>query len=280
MSIARKLTAVLDTIRAEKYRGLARVIAQSTADYLALKSLSSIYDDSLLYRYGSCNDLLTLKSKYFKVCYDYDQPSSHGWGLKQLGTLFCLEKYNQIKPNKVLEVGAGYNTFFDENIGCFAKYWMIDDIGFYDESKFNNALSARKNTKFIKGLLGSYSSELPENYFDFIFSISVLEHVPFKQLNDVYSDMFRILSPGGIIVHSIDGSSIRKAQQDFIFLKKAGFTLTFSPDMSKYLSGKNTTLFEPVDIVFKYYGGIKENMWDDPRNYNGHSATMLVVAKK
>ena len=46
--------------------------------------------------------------------------------------------------------------------------------------------------------------KIPDNYFDIVFSISVIEHVPKAQLNDCFSDCYRILKPGGLMLHAID----------------------------------------------------------------------------
>jgi SAM-dependent methyltransferase len=46
--------------------------------------------------------------------------------------------------------------------------------------------------------------DFPTNFFDRVFSISVLEHVPLSMRNLVLSEIFRVLRPGGLAVFTID----------------------------------------------------------------------------
>jgi SAM-dependent methyltransferase len=46
--------------------------------------------------------------------------------------------------------------------------------------------------------------EFPDNFFDRIFSISVLEHVPIASRDKVLTELFRVLRPGGLAVLTID----------------------------------------------------------------------------
>jgi cyclopropane fatty-acyl-phospholipid synthase-like methyltransferase len=52
--------------------------------------------------------------------------------------------------------------------------------------------------------MGNNISELPENYFDLVYSISVIEHVPDDNLKSFFDESVRILKPGGIVSHSYD----------------------------------------------------------------------------
>lgn len=47
---------------------------------------------------------------------------------------------------------------------------------------------------------------LPEKSADLIFSRTVLEHIPEKQLNNIFAHSFHVLKPGGIMCHTIDMS--------------------------------------------------------------------------
>ncbi|MBK8551292.1 MAG: methyltransferase domain-containing protein [Ignavibacteria bacterium] len=54
------------------------------------------------------------------------------------------------------------------------------------------------------------TKELPEKYFDFVFSISALEHVPLSDervFEEIVKDIDRLLKPGGLSMHCIDHST-------------------------------------------------------------------------
>ncbi len=58
--------------------------------------------------------------------------------------------------------------------------------------------------KNIRSLLGENSAEIDDESFDVVFSISVVEHIPEKNLQAFFDDGMRILRPGGLWLHAID----------------------------------------------------------------------------
>jgi SAM-dependent methyltransferase len=52
--------------------------------------------------------------------------------------------------------------------------------------------------------VGEFSSQLADESFDVIFSISVIEHIASDKLHDFFQDSIRILKPGGKVIHLID----------------------------------------------------------------------------
>lgn len=52
--------------------------------------------------------------------------------------------------------------------------------------------------------LGDFSPDLPDDYFDFVVSVSVVEHVPSPALETLFADSARVLRPGGLLLHAID----------------------------------------------------------------------------
>jgi ubiquinone/menaquinone biosynthesis C-methylase UbiE len=281
----KKIRTAYKVLQASGPLGICEAIGQKLINFAQTRIESqNLLTLDLLFRYATCNDLIQLMAKYPEYCFnDRNSGISNTWGLKQMGTLFCVEKITQIKPTKILEVGAGFNTFFDENFGSDYEYWMIDDAGYYPKDKFEPAIEKRQNTQFVCSLMGSFSYELPDNYFDIVFSISVLEHVPPTSCYDLYRDMFRVLSPGGYIVHSIDLVQPHRLEKEYSLIKKAGFLVAPRADLLirvRHGEGE-TTLFEPIDIVFRWYFGIsREDMWSNLCSIKGYSPTILVVAKK
>jgi len=139
-----------------------------------------------------------------------------------------------MKPARILEVGAGWNRDFDDHFGSKLEYWMVDDsseIGGDQGSidKFERSMKSRTNTHFVRGLLGNFSKDLPDNYFDLVFSISVIEHVPFEFKTDFDRDMYRVVKPGGWIAHSIDLWDKKLAWIEFEMLRQAGLDCPPAP---------------------------------------------------
>ena len=61
--------------------------------------------------------------------------------------------------------------------------------------------------KYVFSRMGKFDKQLPEDYFDCIYSISTLEHIPLEYRLDVFKDMHRCLKPGGRQLHTIDLST-------------------------------------------------------------------------
>ena len=61
--------------------------------------------------------------------------------------------------------------------------------------------------RIVYDYMGEFSDELGDDYFDLVFSISTLEHVPDSDemgLKNILIDINRVLKPGGISLHCID----------------------------------------------------------------------------
>jgi glycosyltransferase involved in cell wall biosynthesis/ubiquinone/menaquinone biosynthesis C-methylase UbiE len=117
--------------------------------------------------------------------------------------------YNFIIQNlplgaKLLEIGGGQSRIIEvlkNNYEC----WNLDKF----EGVGNGPLSpdeARDN-RIVLDYIGNFNQELPDNYFDFVFSISTLEHIwPENDENfkNICDDIDRVLKPGGLCLHCID----------------------------------------------------------------------------
>ena len=132
---------------------------------------------------------------------------SFRWTLKEMGNLFCTDKILQENSHRILELGPGFNLLFHRLYAKEKDYWTIDTQEFYnDNNLFETAINKRPEATHINSLMGEFCEELPNNYFDMIFSISALEHVPENKIEDCYKDMYRVCKDGGTISHSIDVS--------------------------------------------------------------------------
>jgi GT2 family glycosyltransferase/ubiquinone/menaquinone biosynthesis C-methylase UbiE len=115
---------------------------------------------------------------------------------------FIIE--NLPKGSKILDIGGGSSRiiqYFKKDYEC----WNLDKLeGIGHGPKEINV----SGFKLVKDYIGNFSKELPDNYFDLVFSISVLEHVTYEDHclhQRISEDIDRVLKPGGYSVHLIDG---------------------------------------------------------------------------
>ena len=232
------------------------------------------------FRLARCNDLIRLKARYSDMHYH----NEHSWGLKQMGTLYCYDRILKLKPKNVLEVGTGLKNFFDINIGQRCNLFSLDDDSFYGSDKFNKAVEKRKNTTHLFGYLGKSSDKLPNSFFDTIFSISVLEHIPEQDIPVVFAEMSQIMKKGGWMFSSIDIFGLDKARTLIPIMYEAlienGF-MTSDPGFIIWSAeDADPVLLEPLSIVYNYYYRKKDNPWQNPAFVKSHAVTYIVSAYK
>lgn len=122
--------------------------------------------------------------------------------MKQMGSFFCGEHLQQNGPGRILEIGAGYSPYFARRFTGY-DYWAIDEHGFYDAEMLERGRAARPSHTFVEGLMGC-DNDLPDETFDVVLSVSVLEHVDYSEISNVSRDIRRVTKRGGLSVHSID----------------------------------------------------------------------------
>ncbi len=112
-------------------------------------------------------------------------------------------KFNVPEGSKILDIGGGDSRILKY---CRDKYecWNIDKL-----EGVGNGPTEIDTTGFrlVYDYMGNFNDELPDNYFDLVFSISTLEHVPQNDpetYENILKDINRVLKPGGYSVHCID----------------------------------------------------------------------------
>lgn len=136
------------------------------------------------------------------------------WGIKGHNRPFIL-KHGHFKPGmRVVEVGGAYSDLpqhIATHYGC--EVHVIDDFGVESgESEMwsrwgeREALLAKNpDVKYIFERAGNMAStNIPTNYYDLVFSVSTLEHVPEPAMAEVFRHMEAMLRPGGVMIHCID----------------------------------------------------------------------------
>ncbi len=117
--------------------------------------------------------------------------------------VYSFIKQNIQKGSKLLDVGGGDSRIlnhFKKDYEC----WNIDKL----EGVGNGPTDIdTSGIRLVYDYMGNFNEELPDNYFDLVFSISTLEHVPqddVKSYENIKNDINRVLKPGGYSLHCID----------------------------------------------------------------------------
>ncbi|MEQ8667318.1 MAG: methyltransferase domain-containing protein [Rhodospirillales bacterium] len=207
------------------------------------------------------------------------------WGLKQMGSLFCWDAIATRKPKTLLEVGAGYDLTFGRRMTDDQEFWIADTKGFYPQNLLDEANKVRK-ARFVDTLVGKFHPELPENYFDIVFSVSALEHSNHDMIPNICKDMFRVTKPGGVSAHSIDVHGCYTegiAKMWFEAAQAAGFLIAGGFGENRWIISPDrgsSVLSESLSRVFLNYEGRREDPWTDPVIPMGPYGTILLLAEK
>ncbi|MEL6498788.1 MAG: methyltransferase domain-containing protein [Planctomycetota bacterium] len=123
------------------------------------------------------------------------------WHLKSIQDAWAFSRLRGSKGLRICEVGGGTPRVLPK-LATNNECWNVDKL----EGVGNGPteLTEIDGIKFIDTYLGDFDERLPSDYFDVVFSLSVIEHVDDDQLDDCFRDMTRILKPGGSLLHAID----------------------------------------------------------------------------
>lgn len=161
------------------------------------------------------NDFTYMKRKHFAwfIKHDYDRVlfghkvDPGNCPLKRFTDLIVFTFIIQYVPqgSRILDVGGGNSrilAFFKDRYEC----WNIDKFeGIGNGPK--GQTPDQEGIHLIRDYVGNFNESLPDNYFDFVFSISTLEHVPRKDtaLHDrIIDDLQRVLKTGSYSLHCLD----------------------------------------------------------------------------
>ena len=100
-----------------------------------------------------------------------------------------IKKFNLKKNSKILDLGCGRGEFLLGFINC-----GLDGYGIDQSDQASNLVQNKRLKK------GSIDKKLPylDNSFDIVFSKSVIEHFYYPE--KIFSEIYRILKPGGFII--------------------------------------------------------------------------------
>lgn len=104
---------------------------------------------------------------------------------------------------RLLEIGGGASRII-----CWLKdryeFWNLDKLEGVGNGLTN--LADTHGFRLVRDYIGAFSTELPAQYFDGVFSLSTLEHVPESEecYRNILADIDRVLKPGGLSAHAFD----------------------------------------------------------------------------
>src|ERR1700730_4104807 len=115
---------------------------------------------------------------------------------------YCFIRRNVARGARILEIGGGDSRilkYFSTDYEC----WNADKC----EGMGNGPTQfASAHYRIVYDYLGSFSQELPDAYFDLVFSISAIEQTaeaPAVRVN-LLEDLNRVLKPGCLSFHCFD----------------------------------------------------------------------------
>lgn len=137
--------------------------------------------------------------QYASMRTGYASASVHN--LKDIQDHYALSRLSRPEKLRVLEVGGGDCRVlrgFSAHHECWnAERFLGDGLGPKQEIRLPGIRNVLVH-------LGEFSDQLPANYFDIVFSISVVEHIGNDNLSGFFRDVARVMKPGALTFHAID----------------------------------------------------------------------------
>lgn len=118
--------------------------------------------------------------------------------LKGIQDAWALAQLKGTRGKRIIEVGGGDSRILPLLEGN--QRWNVDK--FEGAGQGPTKLNHNDGVEIIQAFFGENDPRIP--IVDIIFSISVIEHIPFEGYAAAFADMARCLSPGGLMYHAID----------------------------------------------------------------------------
>jgi len=254
---------------------------------------------------ATTEQLFQYKSNGFKLD-EFPGYTPDQWGIKAHNRPWIEATGAFSSGQKVIEVGGAYSLlpkYLCDKYGVEA--WIGDDFGAGTGDEMwsrwgdpGTLPDKYPSVNYVFEPFGKFNEKYPDNYFDCIFSVSTLEHIPYEYRLDVFRDMNRCLKPGGRQLHSIDISTNWKkifissvigslpglnqihwkGQSEIMswinLIKKSGIKISASVPNPIHMLDRSI-LVESPDVVYRLYPPINE-----PKAYNPAASLLVVIEDK
>ena len=128
-------------------------------------------------------------------------PKPKFWYLKTIQDVITLNQIKDLKGKNIAEIGGGESRVLPV-LKAHNRCVNIDEFKGSGQGPTKKVSIDGIENIYVN--VGEFSSQLADESFDVIFSISVIEHIASDKLYDFFQDSIRILKPEGKIIHLID----------------------------------------------------------------------------
>lgn len=237
-----------------------------------------------MYTIASADALWRCREKYPDVFLASFQTNA----LKPLGHATVVEHVMAMlgdakAPLRLLEIGHGnfsptFSVFHDHpdvELSGIDDYDVAETV---EQSSLHSLRQLYPNARFYGGYIGADSKQhLPNDYFDIVYSVSVIEHLPADALDEFFAEISRILKPNGVHIHSYDrpwGGDVSTMAASII---RTGFTFLQKPRLFRFWKVDDVQL---SNIVFEHpYVVLEHFSYAIPRNERKLHNWVTVIVK-
>jgi len=145
--------------------------------------------------------------EFHRFADDYPEVTKLNEDLKSFQRPWCVDRLLRALPKggRILEIGADKCDLVPF---LRSRGFEITVIDVYDHFGGGTGTYEIVSTRFpdmpiVRGFMHEDRS-LPANYFDAVYSCSVIEHIPLEHLDATVKQIERVLKPGGVSIHAID----------------------------------------------------------------------------
>lgn len=130
------------------------------------------------------------------------------------------------KNSKLLDFGAGYGRYLD----IFAKYFQLENLYGIEIDRKALKVLKEKGYNCYKSSYDCPNIPFDDNFFDYIYSSNVIEHIPKHQYNEYLQEFYRILKKGGILIIGTPNYPAKRFYDFFKAFKTKQFKYYFFDD--------------------------------------------------
>lgn len=121
--------------------------------------------------------------------------------LKDIQDAFVLANMRGVRGKRILELGGGDSRVL-RVLAQHNECWNVDKL--VGESGGPLKTRLPKSVRIVRDYMGSFNTSIPDGAFDYVISVSAVEHIADTRFASAMRDCQRVLKPGGTMLHAID----------------------------------------------------------------------------